>query len=235
MKFIQKVGAPRVFQEWRERVRDTNKEDYRELPAPEKEALLEALMAEQGWLCAYTMRRISATCAHVEHIKPQTLCRAEQRGSDLDYGNLVACFPREGMTHQYRYGAQARGDWWNPAQFVTPLQANCEWRFHFNLRGEIAAVSGDPGAAETLKRLALDHDSLSEDRKRVIEEFVYGEDGSHPLSQAEATRWIAQVERRMKDNRFIEFCVAIRHALEDYVRNLEKHRRKRSYARRAQQ
>ena len=226
MKYIQKAAAPRAFTDWRARVRGTDKEKFGELPAAEKAVLINALMGEQGGLCAYTMRHSEETSSHIEHIKPQTVCRAEQPGNDLDYQNLVACFPREGMKSQYRYGAQARGYWWNPPLFVTPLQPNCEARFRFNLYGEVAALDGDAAAAETLKRLALDHKSLTEDRRRVIEDFIYSE----PLTVTAAQRWIAQVAQRKKDGQFIEFCIAIRHALEDYLKNLEKHRRKRAFA-----
>ena len=231
MKYIQKGSAPREYSDWCRRVQGTDKEDYRELPLSEKAALVDALLTEQGWICAYTMRRIEKTSSHAEHIKPQSVCRAEMPGSDLDYGNLVACFPREGMKKRYRYGAQARHDWWNPKLFLTPLQPSCEHRFRFNLRGEVATDASDIAAAETSKRLALDHKSLTEDRKRVIEEFIYGEGGSNPLSEAEAKSWMADVVRQKRDGSFIEFCVAIRHALEDYLKNLEKDRRKRAFAR----
>lgn len=233
MKYIQKGGAPPAFRAWCSRVHGTAKDDYRELPADEKTALLAGLLAEQGCLCAYTMRLVEGISAHVEHIKPETVCRAERRGSDLDYDNLVACFPRDGMKSRYRYGAQARGDWWNPGLFVTPLQPNCEQRFRFNLCGEITASAGDAAAAETVRRLALAHASLIEDRRRVIEEFIYGEAGSRPLSEAQARQWLAEVCQRKKDGRFVEFCIAIRHALEDYLSNLQKHRSKRAFARKA--
>ena len=106
MKHIQKAGAPRGYSQWCANVAGTNKADYRELPATEKQALLAALIIEQGALCAYTMRRIGADSAHVEHIKPESRCRADQPESDLDYGNMVACFPRDGMKRACRYGAR---------------------------------------------------------------------------------------------------------------------------------
>ena len=101
MKHIQKAGAPRGYSQWCATIAGTNKADYRELPATEKQALLAALITEQGALCAYTMRRIGDDSAHVEHIKPESRCRADQLESDLDYGNMIACFPREGMQRAY--------------------------------------------------------------------------------------------------------------------------------------
>ena len=44
MKHIQKAGAPRAYSQWCATVVGTNKADYRELPATEKQALLAALI-----------------------------------------------------------------------------------------------------------------------------------------------------------------------------------------------
>ena len=112
MKHIQKRGRPPQYARWCASVAGSNKEDFREIPSAEKNALLKALIGEQGGLCAYTMRRIEDTASHVEHIKPQSRCRAELRGTDLDYRNLVACFPRDGMLRRCCYGAQEKRDWW---------------------------------------------------------------------------------------------------------------------------
>jgi uncharacterized protein (TIGR02646 family) len=139
MKHIQKAGAPRGYSQWCATVTGTHKADYRELPATEKQALLAALITEQGALCAYTMRRIGVDSAHVEHIKPESRCRADQPESDLDYGNMVACFPREGMQKAYRYGAQKKDNWWENegAEFVSPLRPVCERRFRFDLNEKL--------------------------------------------------------------------------------------------------
>ena len=154
MKHIQKAGAPCGYSQWCATVTGTNKADYRELPATEKQALLAALIIEQGALCAYTMRRIEADSAHVEHIKPESRCRADQPESDLNYGNMVACFPREGMKRAYRYGAQKKDNWWenDGAEFVSPLHPACEHHFRFGLDGKIAAGRRDLAALSSLPR-----------------------------------------------------------------------------------
>jgi uncharacterized protein (TIGR02646 family) len=184
MKHIQKEGCPRAYSQWCAAVAGTNKADYREIPTTEKQALLAALIKEQGALCAYTMRRIGTNSAHIEHIKPESRCRADRPGSDLDYGNMVACFPRDGMRTAYRYGAQKKDNWWenDGAAFVSPLHQACERRFRFNLDGKIMAVASHSAAMTTIRILGLDHESLTEDRKRVIEEFIYGSQGNNPLS-----------------------------------------------------
>lgn len=224
MKYIQKAGCPHTFSRWCAAVAGTNQADYREVPAGEKQALLACLVAEQGALCAYTMRRIDDDSAHVEHIKPQSRCRADQAGSDLNYTNLVSCFPRDGMQTKYRYGAQKKDSWWenDGADFVSPLHPACERRFRFSLDGSIAAVGNHVAAVTTIDVLALDHRSLTEDRKRVMEEFIYGPQGNDPLSRSNAQRARQTICDRNGHGRFYEFCIAIRDALEEHMTALRK-------------
>jgi len=232
MKYIDKKGAPRDYLDWCNANKGLANEDYRCLQNPEKASLHEVLMSEQGDICAYTMRRISASSSHIEHIKPESLCREELRGSDLDYRNLIACHPKEGMVNPFRYGAQEKDNWWayDGRDFVSPLNQKCEVKFAFNLKGEIAAVGNDNAAKTTIDVLKLDHPSLTEDRKRAIDEFVLGANGDEPLSPRQAAQAITSICSPNNKGRFAEFCVAIRHALVEYVANEEKKAQQRKFA-----
>ena len=234
MKYIQKTGCPHSYSNWCTEVAGTDKSDWSEVFSDHKELILTAMIADQGGLCAYTMRRIDNSSSHVEHIKPQNRCRQDLHGSDLDYTNLVACFPRHGMTAQCRYGAQLKDDWWdnNGAEFVSPLQPTCEQVFRFKLNGEIEAVNNRIEARTTIAVLGLDHRSLTEDRKRVIEEFIYGPTGDRPMSYADAQRTRNSICNRNGNSLFYEFCVAIQAALEEHMAALTKLRQRKRYARR---
>jgi uncharacterized protein (TIGR02646 family) len=235
MKYVRKAGEPHEYREWRNQVRGTQDENFPNgLRNPLKARLHAALIHEQGFLCAYTMKRIGQETSHIEHIKPETLCRAECVGSDLDYWNMVACFPREGMRRTYRYGAQERDDWWENggADFVKPLDPNCEKRFRFDLDGNIAPVNGHAAATKTIEKLGLDHPTLTEDRKRVIREFVFGKDGNDPLSPQSAEHHSAIICAASNRGEFQEFCVAIRDALQLHLRDLSRQARRRNFARR---
>lgn len=231
MKYVRKIGAPHTYTNWCREAHGTQDEDYRCLRNPVKSELHQALLSEQGWLCAYTMRRIDDKNSHIEHIKPETLCRSERVGSDLDYDNLVACFPRKGMGKRCRYGAPRKDNWWEDdgTDFVSPLQSNCERRFRFDLDGKINAVGKQRAALKTIEVLKLDHQTLTEDRKRVIHEFVYGENGNDPLSEAKTNRAIASICQRNIDGRRYEFCVAIRDSLAKHLRYLKKITKKKKY------
>ncbi len=234
MKYIRKAGCPRVYSQWCMTVAGTSKADWREVPPAPKNALLSALIAEQGALCAYTMKRIETNSAHVEHIKPQSRCRADQPESDLDYDNLVACFPRESLYGRYRYGAQKKDSWWedNGREFVSPLHPACEKRFNFDLSGNVSAVKGRSDGLKTIAVLGLNHPSLIDERKRAIEEFVYGPAGSEPLSQAHTLRAQQFVCVRDRHGQFCPFCDAIRDALEEHLKFLQRCSRRKKVLRR---
>ncbi len=231
MKYVRKIGAPSDYRVWCNQVRGTANENYRCLLNPEKQSLHRALLKEQGWLCAYTMRQVEENSSHIEHIKPESVCRLEKNGLDLEYKNLVACFPRDGMGRQSRYGAQLKDRWWdnNGTDFVSPLQPNCESYFRFHLDGTIDAVGNRRAGATTIKVLGLDHGTLAEDRKLAIEEFIYGSNGVNPVSVSQAGTAIRTICKLNSSGRFYQFCVAIRDALTEHIQQMTKLRVKRRF------
>jgi uncharacterized protein (TIGR02646 family) len=230
MKFVNKGGPPYAYRAWWRSVLGTNNEDYGAMPGNIKSAVLAALARDQGEICAYTMRRIDMNTSHIEHVKPESLCRLERKGLDLDFSNMLACFPRDGMPRRCRYGAQKKDNWWNPALFISPLSPACEKRFHFDLDGEISTVGTNEAAINTIRILGLDNKSLTEDRRRAVREFIYGDSGSDPLSKANASRLRAAVCSK-SGTRYTEFCVALRDALDDYIKYLDKLARNKKFAR----
>ena len=234
MKYIAKRGTPRAYAEWCAEVSGTHQADWRNVRSPEKQQVLASMSAEQGGLCAYTMRRIDEQSSHVEHIKPQSRCREELAGSDLDYGNLVACFPRDGHGASCRYGAHRKAGWWEDdgARFVSPLHPVCEQVFRFRLDGAIEAIGDRIEAKTTIDVLGLDDTSLTEDRRRVIDEFIFGPTRSDPMTPAAAQRALDRICDRTHDGTFREFCVALRAALQAHLQRLTILQRRRRHARR---
>ena len=229
MKQIKKNGCSHSYTHWCRSVVGTDKEDYDEIPC--KSELKAALIAEQGFICGYTMKRINQDIAHIEHIKPQHICKAEQQGLDLDYNNMIACYPKNNKVKPL-YGAHKKDNWWEDGgvDFISPLNHACENYFSFDLGGNITPSNST--ASNTIKVLALDNQSLTEDRKRVIIEYIYGPKGTKPISHSEATRLMERVCDRDGRGRWPEFCIAIRDALQEYLKIREKHARKKKYVRR---
>ena len=63
---------------------------WRNITSPEREATLQALLDEQGHLCAYCTDKIKMDNAHVEHIIPQSEAAGADDPHSVDYGNLLA-------------------------------------------------------------------------------------------------------------------------------------------------
>lgn len=237
MKHIEKHGALREYNTWRDSVRGKTNEDFRCLLNPLKERFHMALIKEQGGLCPYTMKRIDYKSSHLEHIKPETLCRIDSVGSDLDYYNLIACFPREGMPAKCRYGAQAKDNWWvnNGLQFVSPIHPRCESLFVFNKFGEISAYQNNTDAKITIDVLKLDNKTLTEDRRRAISIYINGRNGDAPLPIKIAETAIKDIIKHNGNGELFEFCIALKHALVEYIAYLEKISLKKKYIRQQKQ
>lgn len=231
MKQITKNGCHPTYTQWCKSVVGTDEEDYNKIPSDLKTDLKSALITEQGFICGYTMKRINQDIAHIEHIKPQHICKAEHQGLDLDYNNMIACYPKNNKVKPL-YGAHKKGEWWKDdgADFISPLNHACENYFRFDLDGNINPLNS--AAPNTIKVLALDNQSLTQIRKRVITEYIYGPGGTNPISIAKATQLMERVCDRDGRGRCPEFCIAIRDALQEFLIIRKKHARKRKYVKR---
>lgn len=81
---IKKAKQPRSLTEYRCQP-GANYDDFRE-----KQDVKKSLLIEQGFICAYCMRRIGPDTAQIEHIAPQN---PEEGSGDclaLDYSNMLA-------------------------------------------------------------------------------------------------------------------------------------------------
>lgn len=198
--------------------------------------VLKALLAEQGHLCAYTLKRIDSTSAHIEHLKPQRKCREEdaQREKarlaltreDVAWGNMVACFPAPNPAAPPGYGAVKKDKWWPAAGalgFVSPLNADCEARFQFELNGEMRpADPDDVAAADTIDAIGLNDERLKELRKRAMVELGLHPRSPQPLcTPAKVRQLIAAWLQRDESDRYREFCVPVRAVALRHLAKLE--------------
>lgn len=221
MKQIKKTVAPDEYIEWCNTQNDLGVNfNFKSLPNPLKRNFHKFLLVEQGFICGYTMKRVNLYISHLEHIKPQHICLKEGQGKDLDYYNLIACFPKDGMKTANRYGAQAKDKWWenNGADFLSPISNACELKVTFNMNGEISStMHNDLKTQTTIRVLKLNDPILNNDRKISIQEFIFGVDGATPLSPEEAKIAIDKICEPNSDGLFYEYCIAIHDALYEYV------------------
>lgn len=217
MKRIAKTHAPQEIREWRDANRETN-HTYGDLSGtPAHRALKNKLLDEQGWLCAYTGRSIDNGSSHVEHIKPQCQCAEWE---DVEYRNVVACFPADGGDVSHGYGAPVKANWWDDRLFVSPLSADCERRFRFVWSGRVHPnPEDDQPAITTIDALKLDAVSLRKLRKARIDGFFgFGpRSGARPLSIAEAKLALARIDNRDGDGRLQEFVFVLKQLLPKYI------------------
>jgi len=221
MKKIAKQAQPTELQQWRSNnagVPENLKYGCGGFP---KEVVLNALLVEQGFLCAYTLLKISAAKAHIEHVKPQTQC---QNGEDVAWDNMVACFPEPGASHP-GYGAVQKYSWWDESKFVSPLAESCESRFKFKNDGSITiAAATDTAARTTIEKLNLDCDRLREARKNAILKaglHKRADDKVRLRTEGKVSGFINSLAQK-QGNHFVEFCTVLEHAGADYIKSLRK-------------
>lgn len=226
MKYIEKQSQPQTLIAWiHEESTDLDGAEcewgYNDMPAHVRKDVKEGLLREQGGLCCYTGRRISLRDSHIEHLKPQSLCDGHE---DTKYDNMLAAYPSsEPGTPHCQYGAHARTNWHDPHLFVHPRRRDCEQRFRYRDNGRIGSASPDDiGAAETIRRLRLDHPELQQMRARVIHEALFAEQ----LGEAQVRRLMAAMDERDGYGNFRPFCFVIKQACEKYLKRFEKPRAK---------
>jgi hypothetical protein len=237
MRFIAKQHEPRELLQW--------KAENAETPHILKyggggfpmEQVRQALLSEQSHLCAYTMKplRTPADCAkrgndtrdacHIEHVRPQSR-RVE--GEDIDYQNMVACFPPSLHEQACEFGAKYKDDFdpvtgrylvrhrMNKAkhevealalrgQFVSPLTQQVENHFAYSRNGEMAGTT-DSGKL-TVAVLNLNHVHLVNDRRAAIKGALAP--GGKRLSAAKARALARHCMQPDAHNRATPYFVAI--------------------------
>jgi uncharacterized protein (TIGR02646 family) len=218
MRRIKKTHPPKLLREWIEECSDKPNFSYKtglnSLPEVKAE-LLEQLIAEQHHLCAYAGVRIEERTCHIEHLKPQNKC---DPGEDVDYFNLLACFPEDGGDVSHGFGAPVKGGWWVEAQFVSPLSKDCDRRFQYTWSGKMKpAVATDTAAEKTIDQIGLDCEGLQKLRVRAIRGFFGFSPKSKPLSLVDAEKLLAKIDSPDNEGKLRPFCFVLKYLLVKYI------------------
>ena len=222
MRRISKTHSPQKLKAWCDENKDTN-HAYTDLVGTKAHIDLKSqLLEEQGWLCAYTGRSIDRDTSHIEHLKPREACGEWE---DVEYKNVVACFPANGGDTSYGYGAPTKKSWWDERRFVSPLSDDCERRFRFVWSGHIHPNPDNHEAAiATIEKIGLDTGSLCSLRKKAIDGFFgFGtRTRNRALSIEQARTLLDRINRPDNDGRLAEFSFAIQQLLPKYIANLDR-------------
>lgn len=226
MRYIRKSPEPKELRDWKRENRDTPENlFYGHGSTFPTVAVKEALLVEQYHLCAYTMKRLQTiNDCHIEHIRPRTITKMnpETKPLEVDYQNLLACFPPQGKSNP-GYGALQKDAYdVQDDNFVSPLHGSCETRFQYNSNGEVNSVAGDKAAENTIDVLKLNHEALVELRERELKAYGIKRRGANQIS-AKKARELAESIMQPDRNGFLpEYCVAIKQVAERYAQKEEQ-------------
>lgn len=165
MKQVFKGTEPASFTQWKASISDEWVPTYPTLQNPEKRELHTNLLLEQGGFCCYCGRDIDTESSHIEHFRPQE--HFEELA--LEYQNLHASCIRETKPGAPLHCGHIKGNWFDEAAHISPLEDGCEQRFRYLLSGQIQATDAkDLSAVKMIEVLALDIAYLKNRRQDAI-------------------------------------------------------------------
>lgn len=215
MRHIRKGAEPDSFEQWKAAASVDWQPSWKILGNPEKAELKSCLLRDQGNLCCYCCRLLLTDNSHIEHVQP----RETFPNDALTYTNLLACCmgEAEDPPPQQRHCGHEKGNWYDPALFVSPLSPDCEQYFSYTAYGEIRASHAAPNpvaAKETVDRLKLDCMKLRRLRRSALDSVV--EDLSE-LTTDDLATFISRLRDLEDAGRPVEFQPAIIGVLSELV------------------
>lgn len=226
MRKIDKHRVPDEHRKWRSKFQGDINFGYDLMNSDHRLKVKQALLREQGGICAYTGRVISQESSHIEHLLPQKAWKA-YRGLDVKYRNMVACWPEPGHKPEPRYGARFKNNWPAPGQeslFVSPLSSKCESRFIFSYQGKVTTRPKDKAAAETVKKIGLD-EPLLDDLRQIEIVSMLGKNRSLKLSDARLRlHEMEEAEAQLKRGVSVQlrpYSFVLKQALRRHIRTLD--------------
>ena len=165
---------------------------YEELSSETKAALRESLLDDQGYLCAYCMRRVSdAAHARLEHVYPQSRSLREGHPEQtIDYGNmLAACDGGSGRPASEQTCDVHKGD---KLISINPFSQDDIDTIRYRRDGTICSTNPafDRDLCETLN-LNCEASYLPQNRERVLAELQNTIERANPKTR-EAKRAFAK-------------------------------------------
>lgn len=131
MLYIQKGNEPTALSQYK----STLNANYDDFSGEPKESVRQALLHEQGYLCAYCMRRIN-TCS-IEHYIPQS----KDSSKALDYNNFLGvCDGNGNQRYQSQTCDKRRG---NADISINPLNQNDIATIYYQHDGKICSNNPD--------------------------------------------------------------------------------------------
>ena len=170
------------------KARNLNPSDsYALLDHANKKVILQALMEEQGHLCAYCMRKIpderelppDTAPVTIEHWLPQKLANGDDKGQGLDYNNLFAvCSGNRGKRHTRKprdLTCDAKRSQNHGQLILNPCDLSTLSKIKYKDNGEMTSDDSDILDDIQIKlnlNCVSDAVQLPETRKNVLDAFI---------------------------------------------------------------
>lgn len=218
MRKIVKLGEPHELKNWKRENRKTPDNLHYSGGGFPRDAVRKALLKEQYYLCAYTMKPLpSPQACHIEHVIAQS--RGTKGIEDIDYENMLACYPSSDVGLACQYGAVYKADYDILSRpFVSPLNPAVEHAFRYREDGTVDGLTVEAKATE--KALNLNFAALRNDREATLKGLLCPR--GRPLSAAKARRLAAEVMKPDEQGHLRAFCVAISQVALSYAERAER-------------
>ena len=206
MKYIKKAVEPEVLSDFKINYRNDcgNEATYNKITTIVKNKLKSELLKEQFYICCYCMNRVTQINSHIEHVKPQSKFPKET----LDYGNLlVSC---NGIQDRNENCGHKKTNWFNEAEFITPLNPDCERIFTYSLAGEMDST--ERNGKITIAKLNLNSFLLVRARKAAI----YSSGLFEPDFSIKKQEMIDYFTIPNSDNELPQFCMTVMYCVNNY-------------------
>lgn len=216
MKFIDKNEEPEIFTNWKALENEDWKPTWDNFQKPEKEAVHNSLLKEQGYIFSYCGMRIKIKNSHIEHFKP----RGKYQNLILDYTNFLASCQGEGEGSSPIHCGHKKDDEkksYDDNLMVSPLKENCGDFFRYTEDGQILATEelDKQNAAETtIDRLGLNIDKLKAMRQGAIEAIL---EDFELLNAEEKQQLIDGLDQTNASGEYEEFVAAIVYVIQQYL------------------
>ncbi|TWB42584.1 retron system putative HNH endonuclease [Nitrospirillum pindoramense] len=225
MKYSFKGQTPDEMQDWLELANSDWSPTWNNFGGDPKKKTIEALLVEQGYVCAYCGRSIEASKCHIDHFWPRKFFDGTSDGDGvtradltLSYQNFFAsCGPQK-----EKQGDKARlpstcGDakkaWFNEGNDIIPSSSVCESRFKYGFDGKIfPSNANDQLAKSIIEEFRLFDESLEYERG-VITKYLEESIANGDIADIDME---IQIWKQKNGDKLKGFCqVAVRY-LEDY-------------------
>lgn len=224
MKFITKKSSNEPKEVVKKRT--TKGSTFDDLP---KKPLRTALLKEQGFICAYCMKRISNTSkTRIEHFAPRT------KENSKNYMNLIAACDGNELSKKDKSDTRTSLEKKmvhcdvlkkNTSISISPLKKSCEQLVLFDIAGIV--YSNDETTEKELNDiLGLNHPSLVRERIYVLDELKNiisieaKKNADNKIRKSQLQSLIKQWAKRNKNSKFIPFCRVAINYLEKRISRL---------------